>query len=67
MGLDWHDHVAFDDRFLRPAEVDLLIGDYSRAKQELGWEPCTRMQSLAELMVDADLKGAEQQALPGCA
>jgi GDPmannose 4,6-dehydratase len=64
VGLDWHDHVTFDDRFLRPAEVDLLIGDYSKAKKELGWEPLTRMQSLAELMVDADLRVAEQQASP---
>jgi GDPmannose 4,6-dehydratase len=54
-GLDWHDHVKFDERFLRPAEVDLLIGDYSKAKKALGWEPGTRMKALAELMVDADL------------
>jgi GDPmannose 4,6-dehydratase len=55
VNLDWHDHVKFDDRFLRPAEVDLLIGDYSKAKQDLGWEPKIRMKALAELMVDADL------------
>ena len=54
-GLDWHDHVRFDQRLLRPAEVDLLIGDYSKARAELGWEPKTRMKALAELMVDADL------------
>lgn len=55
LNLDWHDYVKFDERFLRPAEVDLLIGDYSKAKQQLGWEPKTRMKALAELMVDADL------------
>jgi len=55
LDLDWKDHVKFDEKFLRPAEVDLLIGDYSKAKQQLGWEPKTRMKGLAELMVDADL------------
>jgi GDPmannose 4,6-dehydratase len=55
LGLDWHDHVKFDSRFLRPAEVDLLIGDYAKAKKRLGWEPRTRMRALAKLMADADL------------
>jgi GDPmannose 4,6-dehydratase len=55
LDLDWHDYVTFDPKFLRPAEVDLLIGDYSKAKAELGWEPTTRMKSLAQLMVKADL------------
>lgn len=59
VNLDWHDHVRFDERFLRPAEVDLLIGDYSKAKNKLGWEPKTRMKALAELMVDADLIPSE--------
>lgn len=53
--LDWQKHVEFDERFLRPAEVDLLIGDYSKAKAELGWEPKTRMAGLAKLMVEADM------------
>lgn len=60
--LDWKDYVSFDERLLRPAEVDLLIGDYSKAKEELGWEPRTRMKGLAELMVDADSKLAEKEA-----
>jgi GDPmannose 4,6-dehydratase len=55
VNLDWKDYVKFDERHLRPAEVDLLIGDYSKAKKQLGWEPNTRMKALAELMVDADL------------
>lgn len=53
--LDWRDYVKFDERFLRPAEVDLLIGDYGKARTKLGWEPVTRMRALAHLMVDADL------------
>jgi GDPmannose 4,6-dehydratase len=60
--LDWKDFVEFDKRFLRPAEVDLLIGDYSKAKEKLGWEPKTRMNALAGLMVDADLADAKTEA-----
>jgi len=56
VGLDWKNYVVFDKQYLRPAEVDLLIGDYSKAKAKLGWEPKTRMKALAELMVDADLE-----------
>lgn len=55
INLDWRDYVKFDERFLRPAEVDLLIGDYSKAKNRLGWEPQTRMKALARLMVESDL------------
>lgn len=54
-GLDWRDHVKFDERFVRPAEVGQLIGDYAKAHRQLGWEPATRMAALARLMVDADL------------
>ncbi|QYM79789.1 GDP-mannose 4,6-dehydratase [Horticoccus luteus] len=61
VGLDWHDHVKFDDRLLRPAEVDLLIGDYAKAQAKLGWEPATRMKGLAELMVDADCAALRPQ------
>ena len=59
LNLDWHDYVKFDERLLRPAEVDLLIGDYSKAKMQLGWEPKTQMKELAELMVDADVANLE--------
>jgi GDPmannose 4,6-dehydratase len=55
-GLDWTEHVEIDPRYNRPAEVDLLIGDYSKAKRELGWEPRTRFEQLARLMVDADIE-----------
>jgi GDPmannose 4,6-dehydratase len=58
LNLDWHDYVKFDERLLRPAEVDLLIGDYSKAKQRLQWEPKTRIKALAELMVEADCQQA---------
>lgn len=61
-GLDWHDYVDFDSRLLRPAEVDLLIGDYAKAREALGWEPRTRMDGLARLMVDADLELAQAEA-----
>ena len=55
-GLDWRKHVEIDPRYYRPAEVDLLIGDYGKAKKQLGWEPKTKFAGLARLMVDADIK-----------
>src|SRR4051794_19815407 len=54
-GLDHERHVVIDPAFLRPAEVDQLIGDPSRARAELGWEPRTTFRELVEMMVDADL------------
>jgi len=56
VGLDWQRHVEIDPRYYRPAEVDLLIGDYSKAKRKLGWEPKTRFVELTKLMVDADVE-----------
>jgi GDPmannose 4,6-dehydratase len=53
-GLDWHDYVRIDERYFRPSEVDVLIGDYSKAKAMLGWEPTVRFQELVQMMVDAD-------------
>ena len=53
--LDWNKYVEIDPRYYRPAEVDLLIGDYSKAKAKLGWEPKTRFAELVKLMVDADV------------
>jgi len=55
VGLQWEDHVAVDEKFFRPAEVDLLIGDPSKAKKTLGWEPKTTFEQLVTRMVDADL------------
>jgi GDPmannose 4,6-dehydratase len=62
VGLDWRAHVVHDAQFDRPAEVDLLLGDASKARRQLGWEPKTRMKGLAALMVDADLRLAEAEA-----
>jgi GDPmannose 4,6-dehydratase len=55
-GLDWKKYVAIDERYYRPAEVELLIGDYSKAKKQLGWEPKTKFKDLVKLMVDADVQ-----------
>ena len=55
VNLDWNDYVKFDPRYLRPAEVDLLIGDPTKAKQKLNWEPSVTFEGLVKLMVDADL------------
>ena len=55
VGLDWKKYVEIDPKYYRPAEVDLLIGDYSKAKKKLGWEPKTKMHELAKLMVDSDV------------
>ena len=54
-GVDWRRHVVIDDAFKRPAEVDLLVGDYAKAERELGWRPGTDFEALIRLMVDADL------------
>jgi GDPmannose 4,6-dehydratase len=56
VGLDPEDHVRMDPRFLRPAEVEHLVGDYSKAKEKLGWKPRTSFADLVRLMVDADLE-----------
>ncbi len=56
VGLDYNQYVSVDPRFVRPAEVDLLLGDPSKAKNELGWEPKVSFRELVEMMVDADMK-----------
>lgn len=55
VGLDYKKYVKFDPRYLRPAEVDVLIGDASKAKKKLGWEPKTSFKELVKIMVDADV------------
>jgi GDPmannose 4,6-dehydratase len=55
VGLDWQQHVRVDDRFIRPAEVDLLIGDPTKARTKLGWSPQVNFEGLVRMMVDADL------------
>jgi GDPmannose 4,6-dehydratase len=60
---DWSDKVHQDPRFFRPAEVDLLIGDPSKAREKLGWQPKVGFEDLVRMMVDSDL--AEQKELAG--
>jgi GDPmannose 4,6-dehydratase len=55
-GLNWQDHLEIDKKYIRPTEVDALIGDPSKAQRELGWSAKTHWQDLAKLMVDADLE-----------
>ena len=62
VGLDWKNHVEFDSGYLRPTEVDLLIGDASKAKAKLGWEAKVRFDELVRIMMDADLLKAEREA-----
>jgi GDPmannose 4,6-dehydratase len=61
LGLDWRKYVDTDERYLRPSEVDVLLGDSSKAQQMLGWHPRVKFSQLVEMMVDADLKLAEQE------
>jgi len=56
VNLDWRRHVEIDPRYFRPTEVDLLIGDASKAKEKLGWQARTRFVDLVKLMVDADIE-----------
>ncbi len=56
VGLDWRKHVVLDPKFIRPAEVDILVGDASKARTKLGWEPTVTFRAMIEGMVDADLK-----------
>jgi GDPmannose 4,6-dehydratase len=55
VGLDWREHVGFDPRYQRPAEVDVLLANPEKARKYLGWEAQTRFSGLVKLMVDADL------------
>jgi GDPmannose 4,6-dehydratase len=63
-GLNWEDHVRFDERYLRPTEVDSLIGDSTRAREKLGWVPTIGGRELARLMVDADIDALEHAGRP---
>lgn len=63
LDLDWSEYVETDPRYFRPTEVDLLLGDCSKAKSALGWEPKTSCQELAQLMVDHDLELAKSEAV----
>ncbi|MFA5974948.1 MAG: GDP-mannose 4,6-dehydratase [Elusimicrobiota bacterium] len=60
-GLNWKDHVKIDPHYYRPTEVDLLVGDASKAKKSLGWSPKVRFKELVQLMVDADVKRVQRE------
>jgi len=60
-GLDWNKYVEIDNRYFRPAEVDILIGDSSKAKKILGWKPKTTFKQLVHLMVDADMRNLDDK------
>ena len=60
LGLNWEDHVAIDPKFYRPAEVDLLVSDPSKARRVLGWEPVVSFEELVRMMVDADLEALQK-------
>ena len=61
VGLDYQDHVVVDERFFRPAEVDLLVGDAAKAEDQLGWIPKTSLATLVEMMVDNDLEALKRE------
>lgn len=62
VGLDWEQYVKIDKAFIRPAEVDLLVGDCRKAKEELGWEPSVSFEQMIKMMVDADLERHQSKA-----
>ena len=63
LGLDYRDHVEIDPRYYRPAEVDLLLGDSTKARTRLGWVPQTSFEQLVDMMVDGDMELARREAL----
>lgn len=63
-GLNWEEHVRFDDRYLRPTEVDALVGDSSKAESKLGWKATIHTPDLARLMVDADIEAMKNEGRP---
>ena len=62
IGLDWEKYVKYDQRYERPAEVDLLIGNPEKARRKLGWEPKVRFKELVKIMVEHDLEEAKREA-----
>lgn len=61
-GLNWKEYVEIDPRYMRPTEVDFLLGDPSKAKRVLGWEPRVKFEELVRMMVDADMELARQES-----
>jgi GDPmannose 4,6-dehydratase len=62
VGLDWKKYVQHDERYERPAEVELLIGDPAKAAKQLGWSPKVRFKELVKIMIDHDLDLAKREA-----
>jgi GDPmannose 4,6-dehydratase len=62
LDLDWQRHVVIDPAFYRPAEVDMLLGDASKARRQLGWQPRVSLRELARMMVESDLQLARREA-----
>jgi GDPmannose 4,6-dehydratase len=60
-GLDPEEHIEIDPKYFRPSEVDVLLGDYSKVKEKLGWEPTVTFDGLVQMMVDADVKAVEDE------
>jgi len=63
LDLDWQEYVEIDERYLRPAEVDLLLGDPTKAKKVLNWEPVVTFKALTKMMVESDMKLAENEKI----
>jgi GDPmannose 4,6-dehydratase len=61
LGLDWEKYVKYNERYERPAEVELLIGDPAKARKQLGWEPKVRFKELVKIMVESDLVLAKRE------
>jgi GDPmannose 4,6-dehydratase len=61
VGLNWRDHVVLDENLVRPAEIDYLIGDSSRAREELGWDPKVSFEEMIQMMVDSDMEIVEAE------
>lgn len=64
VGMDWNEHVRFDERYLRPTEVDALVGDASKAERLLGWKAGVHTPELAKIMVDADIEALRHEGKP---
>jgi len=64
LGLDWNKYVGIDPKYYRPTEVDILLGDASKAKRMLGWEPQWKFRNLVRMMVDADMADARRECGP---
>ena len=65
LDLDWREYVEIDPRYFRPAEVDLLLGDSTKARETFGWKPRTSFKDLVRMMVESDLTLAQREAVQG--